>query len=165
VTRRSFTLLDLSLAAVLVAALACVVIPYVERASAQAKAQEAIELLRDLHGSAAAYYDARHEGRERCALGRSAVLPEVPGPSPKWADFDRDPVFHALGYGAGESLYALHVAGRSGCDIAERGDTVYTFRAFGDLDGDGVQSRFELRSTRGLRGLERSALHAHLPLE
>lgn len=164
-TRRSLTFFDLLLGGLLAVALACVAVPYVERASARAKSREAIELLGDLHRSAAAYYEVKQGGRERCSLGRSALLPETPGPSPRWADFDRDPVFRALGYGAGESLYALHVAGRSGCDLADVGETVYTFRAFGDLDGDSLMSRFELRSVRGARGLERTAIHARLPLE
>src|SRR5690606_4691580 len=125
---------DLVLGGALTVVLGCLVVLYVERASAEARSLEAVELLGDLHRSAAAYYEARHGGRERCSLGRSALLPEEPGPSARWADFDRDPVFRALGYGAGESLYGLHVSGRAGCDLAEVGETVYTFRAFGDLD-------------------------------
>lgn len=164
-TRRSITFVDLALGLALLVAFGCVAVPRVEEASARAKSREAIELLGDLHQRAAAYYAASHGGRARCSLGRSALLPEVPGPRPTWAAFDEDPIFRALGLGAGESLYALHVSGRSGCDLGEHGDSLYVFRALGDLDGDGVWSRFELRGTRGARGLERSAIRARLPLE
>lgn len=141
-----------------------VFVPTFVREMRTSKVSEATEQLEALHQAAAAYFAARHEteggAKRRC-------LPAAAGPAP--AEASADPVEHefqaedAPGAATWSALsfqprrgvryrYTFQPAA-SGCNLTapEEGPLV-TFRAEGDLDGDGKRSLFEREATIGEDG-------------
>lgn len=115
----------------------------------RAKTEEAGSNLRALFQGAAAYYEQEHVGadgqvRTHC-LVESASTPGQPGPR-QVAYPPLPPSFDALGFGATEPLYYRYeIDSAGGCGHAAN-DVLYTFRARGDLDGDGSLSTYEIAS-------------------
>lgn len=122
---------------------------------ARSKAAEAEANLRTLYVGAAAYYADEHLGPDgtvhtRCTV-EPATTPNVPGPQ-KTALGVLSPSFEALGFAPPDPVYYRYeIVSVGGCDHPE-GAALYSFRAHGDLDGDGVQSLFELSAESGLDG-------------
>lgn len=123
------------------------------------KLSEATDLLEALHEGAVAYYTAHHKVSGRTLWG---CLPESAGPFPSTPSVDPAPVsfaedkegaatWSALGLTEPKSLrfsYSVIVE-QPGCapHPSPRGAPVITFRAEGDLDGDGVKSLIERSAT------------------
>ncbi len=130
------------------------------------KVSEASEQLGRMHRAAAAYFAANH-GTEAVPIER--CLPPAAGPTP--AEPSADPVevpfadpstpdanlWRSLGYVPDRPIryrYAFDPVA-SGCDLrSPEGTFLVTFRAEGDLDGDGERSLFERRA----RGTEDGTL-------
>ncbi|MEM7604822.1 MAG: hypothetical protein AAF411_05640 [Myxococcota bacterium] len=68
---------------------------------------------------------------------RAGPLPAVPSQDKFMVDWAADPVFRAIGFDAGGPVYYSY-------SIEPTGPGTIAIRARGDLDGDGVQSLFEL---------------------
>ncbi len=122
------------------------------------KVSEAAEQLGRMHAAAASYYAANHgtesEPLERCLPPSAGPTPEEPSEEPVSLDF-ADPttrdseIWRSLGYVPLRPIrfrYAFDPVA-SGCDLrSPEGTYLVTFRAEGDLDGDGERSLFERRA-------------------
>lgn len=154
VRRRScggFTLVEAALVLSLTGVVLAAFVPTFLRYVRTSKLAEATELLASFHQHAAAYY-ARNQQVEglsegACLPAGAGPYPATPSPDPVDVDFLADPLgaatWRALGRTAGpESLrYAYEVAvTEPGC--RQRAASI-TFRALGDLDGDGQLSIIE----------------------
>lgn len=134
---------------------AAVAIPAFTRYTRHAKTAEAEAKLRELYMGAAVYYQEEHVGPAGnmltgCTVA-SAITPSAPSATramlgPRPASFD------ALGFVASDPLYYQYeIVGVPGCGHPA-GSPLYTFRAHGDLDGDGTQSLFELSAGSDANG-------------
>jgi hypothetical protein len=120
-----------------------------------AKTAEARDNLRSLFMGAAAYYSREHVASDGTVLTGCTVTPastpNVPGPD-ETTPGALSPSFEALGFApAGPIYYRYEIVSVPGCGHPS-GETLYSFRAHGDLDGDGVHSLFELCAGPGSRG-------------
>jgi len=127
----------------------------------RAKTAEASANLRSLFSAADAYYRDEHWGGDgaaatACAVGGGRTT-NVPGPGKTLLGPLGEP-FDALGFSIADPVYYQYeVVGVGGCDHRP-GEPLYSFRAYGDLDGDGATSLFEISGWVGPDGnLERSA--------
>lgn len=117
---------------------------YVQRS----KTQEASAQLTTLFRLSASYYETEHIGPNgelltACAVG-SGRTSNTPGPQKTVIDVEPGSPFEALGWSALDPIYYQYeIVGVGGCGHGP-GENLYTFRAHGDLDGDGVRSLFEL---------------------
>lgn len=138
--------------------LLAVFVPQFLRELRLSKVNEAAEQLGRMHRAAAAYYGANH-GTEALPIER--CLPPSAGPTPDEPSLDpvevpfADPstpdadIWRSLGYVPDRPIrfrYAFDPVA-SGCDLrSPEGTYLVTFRAEGDLDGDGERSLFERRA-------------------
>jgi hypothetical protein len=145
------TAATISLAGVLLAAF----VPTFSRHLRLSKVSEAVEQLEALHQGAARYYAGNREDGKHGAPG---CLPESVGPLPTEpsaeavvVDFDGQDtpgreVWQALGLHGEQRLrysYTVSIA-QPGCGPRSSASSpAITFRAIGDLDGDGVFSTLE----------------------
>jgi hypothetical protein len=147
-------------AALLVSVLGVVLaagIPAFVRGLRTSKTSEAPEELARMFAAVRAYYAAPQPTatgpRVHCLPDAAGPTPELPSPDPVEVAFDapEEPgaaTWHALNYtpeGAIRYRYSL-LPVRAGCSATPadaRDPVVLRLRAEGDLDGDGVMSRFE----------------------
>jgi len=120
---------------------------YVDRG----KTSEAATNLRIMYSGAAAYYEQESLGvtltarvESKCTVGPTQS-PNSPGPTASVVPFGSDPSFDAIAFGPADPLYYRYTieAGPAACGHGPD-ETLYTFRANGDLDGDGTLSTFEI---------------------
>lgn len=103
------------------------------------KTAEVHSRLTELYRSAATYY----EETDHCVVG-PAVTTNVPGPEPTEVG-PMSAEFEALGFAVPEATYFQYEIVSNGPSCGNPPDKIlYSFVAHGDLDGDGVRSRFEL---------------------
>ncbi|MEO0326165.1 MAG: hypothetical protein AAF447_24665 [Myxococcota bacterium] len=131
-----------------------VFVPTFFRRVRTSKFEEPTQLLEDLDRRARAYYRARHEGGARCLP--AALGPTPADVSPNAAPFlagsppDAEAGWAALGFAPEREVrfrYRFEPAAE-GCGVeVPPGEPLYRLRAEGDLDGDGVLSRFERLAT------------------
>lgn len=137
--------LILSLLGVLLAAF----VPTFLRHLRTRKIAEAVELLASLHEGAAAYYERSRAAGQACLPESAGPFPEQPGSEPVLVDFASDPkgapTWLALGQHSPRMLrYSYEVSVPApGCRERARGTPAITFRAYGDLDGDGEYAQIE----------------------
>lgn len=153
--RAGLTLVEVALLFGLVGVLVAVIVPTFFRALRVSKLAEATEQLEAMHRAVASYYSARRATetglRIECLPDSAGPTPAHPSAEPVAVDFAAETapgaeVWRAVGFRPSVPLryrYTLLTAA-PGCGKA-RGlsGPVVTFRAEGDLDGDGVLSRFE----------------------
>lgn len=162
--RAGLTLLETATVVSVVGMVLAVALPTLQRTIRVSKVAEAPEQLESLYRAAAAYYaeprtregddhaSARHATAERhCLPPAAGPTPETPSPDPRTVDFVADDVtgkdtWRALGFTPAVPLrYRYTFApSSSGCDLPSGASLI--LRAEGDLDGDGVYSRFERRA-------------------
>ncbi len=122
------------------------------------KVSEATEQLASLHAAVAAYYTADHrvDGKLRrmCLPESAGPMPAAPAVYPMETDFAAADVpgratWEALGLSSAQVRYSYQVIVASpGCGPRENPPRpLITFRAEGDLDGDGVRSLLERTAT------------------
>lgn len=135
----------ISLAGVLLAAF----VPTFLKHLRTSKIAEATERLASLHAHAAAYYALQREPTGPCLPPSAGPYPSTPSPEPRLVDFTADETgaesWRALGLSTPEPLrysYELDVP-QPGCRERVVGLPAITFRAHGDLDGDGEPSLLE----------------------
>jgi hypothetical protein len=139
------------------------------------KISEASELLQEMSDRAAAYYATSW------ATGKRFCLPQSAGPTPAAPTVELTEVdfsaeehsghasWEALGFQPDRPVrYSYSYApSHHGCDLIADGEPrVVSFRAEGDLDGDGVRSIFERRATIDAKGLKPAdTLHVYQRVE
>ncbi len=126
------------------------------------KIAEPTELLQSMHDGATAYYATRWDnGLERCLPAAAGPAPEQALVEPVAVDFAADDAvgaesWQALGFQPDRPIrYRYQYApAKSGCGLGAGGPSEEVlFVAEGDLDGDGVLSRFERRARPGPDGV------------
>ncbi|MGB5351696.1 MAG: type II secretion system protein [Polyangiales bacterium] len=122
------------------------------------KISEASELLQEMSDRASAYYATTWaDGKRFCLPAGAGPTPAVPTVDSATVDFAAEEQsghesWGALGFQPDRPVrYSYSYApDRHGCDLVGEGDLrSVSFRAEGDLDGDGVRSMFERRATFG----------------
>lgn len=135
----------------IVGILAALAIPSFVSYSRRARTSEATTMLGDLYHHAASYYVAEYPpGRSApqtfsgCVVDSAGPLPAVPRGVAAYPDWESDPSFSGLGFASGGALrYGYEIVSVGGCRHGA-GEALYSFRAIGDLDGDGATSLFEV---------------------
>ncbi|MCB9598286.1 MAG: hypothetical protein H6719_36570 [Sandaracinaceae bacterium] len=120
-----------------------------------AKTSEArANLVSMVHG-AEAYYATESFGQggvanTNCAVGDGRTT-NVPGPA-KTALGPLGEPFDSIGFALADPVYYQYeIVGVGGCGHTE-GEPLYSFRAYGDLDGDGTTSLYEISVAAGPDG-------------
>ena len=173
--RPRLSLIEVALLLCLIGIVLAVFVPtFVARVRTN-KISEASELLQEMSDRAAAYYATSWGG------GNRHCLPPSAGPTPAAPTVDLVEIdFFAPDHAGHASWKALdfqpgrpvrysysYTPSGDGCDLASGDDLAsVSFRAEGDLDGDGVRSTFERRATLEADGLKPAdALRIHQRIE
>jgi Tfp pilus assembly protein PilE len=116
---------------------------------AKSKQSEAISNLESLFTGAASYYAMERMADDGsmvtgCTVG-PATTPNVPS-ADKQVVIISDPAFMDLGFAVADPIYYQYeiAAPPSTCGNPPNSPALYTFRAHGDLDGNGVTETLEL---------------------
>lgn len=156
------TLLQAAVATSLIGCLLAAFVPAFLRELRLSKVAEASRELERMHTSSAAYFATPHpaegESLHRCLPVAAGPFPTEPTEDPRQLDFEGEDLaragFTAIGFTIDEPVrfsYSMTPT-VSGCDLhSPEGTYVVTYRAEGDLDGDGERSLFERRD-RALEG-------------
>lgn len=174
--RPRLSLLEAALLLCIVGIAIAVFAPTFTRRVRTNKILEASERLQELSDRVAAYYGTSWDGGlRRCLPPAAGPTPTKPTIDPKDVDFFAPT---AEGYATWKALefqpdrgirYSYrYMPSQVGCNLGGEGKGgPVTFRAEGDLEGDGVRSRFERQATPTLDGtlqpIER--LHVHQRVE
>jgi type II secretory pathway pseudopilin PulG len=153
--RRGITLIEAALVLSLTGVLAAAFVPTFLKQVHTSKLAEATQLLASLERHAALYYEHEHVVggvvRHGCLPASAGPFPLEPSLDPVSVDFHTDPLgeatWRALGRNAPALLrYSYEVSvPEPGCSQRQTRPTI-TFRAHGDLDGDGNHSLLERTS-------------------
>jgi type II secretory pathway pseudopilin PulG len=150
------SLIEAGLVLCIVGVLLAVFVPTFVRRVRMNKISEASELLQDMSERATAYYATSW------ADGKRFCLPQSAGPTPATPSVDSAIIdFTAEKHAGHQSWEALgfqpdrpvrysysYVPSDHGCNlVGDQASRSVSFRAEGDLDGDGVRSVFERRAT------------------
>lgn len=124
---------------------------YIQRS----KSSEVASHLSTLFQGAAAYYAEEHRMPDGTVLTGctvdSAITPNTPS-STKTALGTLPPSFDALGFQVADPVYYQYeIVSAGGCGHPPS-TPLYSFRAHGDLDGDGQRSLFELSASGASEG-------------
>jgi len=173
--RPRLSLIEAALLLCLAGIVLAVFVPTFVRRVRVNKISEASELLQEMSDRAAAYYATSWDA------GKRFCLPERAGPTPAKPTVDMAEVDFAAkeqtGHASWESLgfqparpirYSYsYTPSHEGCDLIKAREPVAaSFRAEGDLDGDGVRSTFERRATFDADGLKPAVtLNVHRRVE
>lgn len=174
-SRPRLNLIEAALLLCLFAVVLAVFVPTFVRRVRTNKINEASLLLQEMSDRAAAYYATDW------ASGKRHCLPAAAGPTPKTPSVDSVEVdfsaadesghvsWEALGFQPDHPIrYSYtYTPTRHGCDLLSADASVeISFRAEGDLDGDGVRSTFERRGSLEADGLRpAAALRVHQRIE
>lgn len=162
-SRPSLSLIEVALLLCLLGIVLAVFVPTFLRRVRTNKITEASELLQEMSDRAASYYATSWgAGRRHCLPPSAGPTPEAPTVDSVDVDFFADDhaghaTWEALGFQPDQPIrYSYsYTPSRDGCDLIGRDDLgSVSFRAEGDLDGDGVTSTFELRGALEADGLK-----------
>lgn len=139
------------------------------------KINEASELLQELSDQTTAYYATSWDtGKRHCLPPSAGPTPAVPTVDSAEVDFFAEDqpghaTWEALGFQPERPIrYSYsYTPSRAGCGLIGRDASgTVSFRAEGDLDGDGVRSIFERRAIIQTDGLQPAdALHVYQRIE
>lgn len=157
--RRGFTLVELLTVVAILGVLASIAIPGFLLYLRRAKTSEATGNINELFQNGAALY-ARHTGADGAVQGLNAaivtncVAPSNPlspaNPGPEKQKFPGGPGFKLIDFTIADYVYygyemvSVGTGPGLSCGYTAGTQSLYTFRARGDLDGDGLQSLIEL---------------------
>lgn len=158
--RRGLTIVEAAVLVCIVGVVLAVFVPTFLRHVRLSKISEASEQLDRLHVATAAYYAASHataDGRRlrRCLPPEAGPAPDQPSAEPVAVDFSDTEIpgretWVALSFTPDHPIryrYSYYVEA-PGCDLdATAREELVSFRAEGDLDGDGELSTFERAAT------------------
>lgn len=159
--KSGFTLIELMIVVVIIGILAAVAIPAFIRFIKRSKTSEASSLVRSLYEGAKTYYDREQWTQGLVAPGSTAsassnctVLGGVNtgntiGSSKTMIDVSTMSSFTALGFAPSGPIYYQYLISGTNANGScghSTGESIYTFQAIGDLDGDGAASTFELQA-------------------
>lgn len=145
--KKLLSLIEFGFVALILSVMAALIIPSLMRTIKERRSAEATENLRVLFQAASDYYAAQVE--EANGDNTGATFPgSTPNPLPleigrkpvTTSDWHMDPVFRALKFEVVEPHFYQYSFSSEG----EGDNARFTASAFGDLDGDGVKSRFEM---------------------
>lgn len=151
------TLLYAAIGFCLIGSLLAVLVPAFVREVRLSKTAEAAEMLQTMHLGASAYFASRQmvEGteRRRCLPHRAGPAPARPRVEGRVVDFFDDEMpdaatWRVLSFRSDRPVRFVYRFDpvEEGCDLRTPERTyIVTYSAEGDLDGDGVRSRFERR--------------------
>jgi prepilin-type N-terminal cleavage/methylation domain-containing protein len=151
-SRAGFTLIELMVVVGILGVLSAIAVPSFIAIVRRSKTAETAVVLNAMFKSAASYYASERAAQSQTATLAGHCTINDAGPSPDSASaykqpFVADPNFTAIGFTIADQVYysyTIWAHGTAGCDHPANSDTLYTFEAKGDLDGDGITSRFEL---------------------
>jgi type II secretory pathway pseudopilin PulG len=139
----------------IVGVLTATAIPAFSGMVARSKTSEVSANLNSMFKLASAYYLAERGAQGHgapvtgyCSVDDGGPLPTTPLPQKQKPTFSSDPSFRALGFSIADfTLFSYGLAVKNGLGLCANDPNtpdLYTFFAHGDLDGDGVESTFEL---------------------
>lgn len=150
---RGFTLIELMMVVAILGIIAAIAIPTFTFFVSRSKTSEASTNLNNLFKSAAAYYNKELSDQAmgatttgHCTVASAGPVPATPTSAKVKGNFSADPNFRAMGFGVSDYIYYSYSADSAGalCGWGPGTQEIYTFRAEGNLDGDGALSTFEL---------------------
>lgn len=146
----AFTLIELMIVVAILGVLAALAIPAFIGYVRKAKSSEATGNVRSLFVAAASYYTDERTGQGNNAQTTSACVvasdATIPTPSSSKYKFEPTESQRALAFSISDYIYYAYQIESTGAACSHVAETqeLYTFRAWGDLDDDGVLSMFEL---------------------
>ncbi len=169
------SLIETALVLCIFAIVLAVFVPTFIRRVRTNKISEAAELLQEMSDRSAAYYATSWAtGKRFCLPPGAGPTPAAPTVNSAEVDFsDEEQGGHAswaaLGFQPDRPVRFSYTYAPSdhGCDLNADGEVrLVSFRAEGDLDGDGVRSIFERRATIDANGWKPAdTLHVHQRVE
>lgn len=152
-------MIEAALLLCLIAVVLSIFIPSFVRRIRTNKLSEATEMLEEMSRRTRAYYETSWSTDARdCLPPAAGPTPSAPAVEPSLVDFHAEDIpghvtWQALSFQPQRPVRFSYsfLPSREGCRLGAI-ESAVTFRAQGDLDGDGVLSTFELRAAVGPEG-------------